>query len=121
MIHDFRKKWKEDKGAAMAIVAVSLFLLMGVAAISADLAWFYLNASKVQRAADGAALAGVVYLPTQVGTANATALDIANRNGYDASASDVTVTSGVVPGSQNQLQVDIEHVLANILRQGHRL
>jgi hypothetical protein len=112
-----RKAWKQDRGAALAIVATSLFLLMGVAAISADLAWYYLNASRVQRTADAAALAGVVYLPAAPGTANSTAVDIANRNGYDDTLADVSVTP--TPIGENQLQVrvsdDVDTFFAKVL------
>lgn len=117
MIQSLREKWKQDKGAALAIVATSLFLLMGVAALSADLAWYYLNTARVQRAADAAALAGVVYLPAAPGTANSTAVDIAYRNGYDNTLTDVTVTP--TPIGQNQLQVrisdDVETFFAKVL------
>ncbi|MEX1037640.1 MAG: pilus assembly protein TadG-related protein [Acidimicrobiia bacterium] len=100
-----KKAWKQDRGAALAIIATSMFLLMGVAAISADLAWYYLNTSRVQRTADAAALAGVVYLPHETATANSTAIDIANRNGYDNTLADVSVTPTVI--SENQLQVRV--------------
>lgn len=106
-----RKAWKRESGAAMAIVASMLVVLMGVAALSADVAWFYLNASRIQRSADAAALGGVVWLPAAVGTANATALDIANRNGYDTTDPDITVTSGVVAGEPNQLEVEVEAIV----------
>ncbi|MEX1092710.1 MAG: pilus assembly protein TadG-related protein, partial [Acidimicrobiia bacterium] len=112
-----RKAWKQDRGAALAIIATSLFLLIGVAAISADLAWYYLNASRVQRTADAAALAGVVYLPVAPGTANSTAIDIANRNGYDDTLADVSVTPTAI--SENQLQVrvsdDVDTFFAKVL------
>ncbi|HEY5889204.1 MAG TPA: pilus assembly protein TadG-related protein, partial [Acidimicrobiia bacterium] len=102
-----KNKWKEDRGAALAIVASSLFLLMGVASISADVAWYYLHASRVQRAADAAALAGVVYLPIAPGTANSTAVDIANRNGY--LDGEVATNTSVIPNAigENQLEVRI--------------
>jgi Putative Flp pilus-assembly TadE/G-like len=100
-----------DKGAAMVLVAMSMVVLIGMAAFGSDLAWFYLNASRVQRAADGAALAGVVWLPSQVGTANSTALDIAKRNGYDDADADITVSSGVVTGEANQLQVTVQDIV----------
>ncbi|MGF1616974.1 MAG: TadG family pilus assembly protein [Acidimicrobiia bacterium] len=114
-----RTAWKRDRGAALAIVATSLFLLMGVAAISADLAWYYLNASRVQRAADAAALAGVVHLPQQPGEADNTALDIANRNGYEHGdlASNTVVTPEDI--SPNQLRVhistDVDTFFAKVL------
>ncbi len=103
-----RKAWKQDRGAALAIIATSLFLLMGVAAVSADLAWYYLNASRVQRTADASALAGVVYLPNQTGTATSTAIDIANRNGYDNTLADVSVTPTVIGANQLRVHVSDE-------------
>lgn len=106
-----RKAWKRESGAAMALVASMLVVLMGVAALSADVAWFYLNASRIQRSADAAALGGVVWLPNSAGTANSTAADIAFRNGYDGADPDITVNSGVVPGQINQLQVEIEAIV----------
>lgn len=111
MKHWIRKAWKRESGAAMALVASMLVVLMGVAALSADVAWFYLNASRIQRSADAAALGGVVWLPAAPGTANATALDIANRNGYDSTDPDITVTSGIVAGEPNQLQVEVEAIV----------
>ncbi len=102
---------ESDRGAAMVLVAMSMVLLLGMAAFGSDLAWFYLNAARVQRAADGAALGGVIWLPTNAGAANSTALDIANRNGYDAGDPDVTVTSGVVPGEPSQLQVTVQDIV----------
>jgi Putative Flp pilus-assembly TadE/G-like len=95
----------------MVLVALSMVVLLGMAAFGSDLAWFYLNAARVQRAADGAALSGVIWLPTNVGLANSTAFDIANRNGYDDTDPDVTVTSGVVPGEPNQLEVTVQDIV----------
>ncbi|HEX9866402.1 MAG TPA: pilus assembly protein TadG-related protein, partial [Acidimicrobiia bacterium] len=59
----FRRARNEDRGAALALVAGSMVLLLGMAAFGSDLAWFYLNASRVQRTADAAALGGVIWLP----------------------------------------------------------
>ncbi|MGH8915805.1 MAG: TadG family pilus assembly protein [Acidimicrobiia bacterium] len=100
-----------DRGAALALIASSMVLLLGMAAFGSDLAWFYLNASRVQRAADAAALGGVIWLPGQPGTANSTAIDIALRNGYDDSLADVDVIPGVVPGEPNQLEVTVRDVV----------
>jgi Putative Flp pilus-assembly TadE/G-like len=106
-----RIKDREDRGAALALVAASLVVLMGMAAFGTDLGWFYLNASRIQRAADAAALGGVIWLPGQPGTANATAIDIALRNGYDNSLTDVDVLPAAVPGEPNKLQVTIDDVV----------
>ncbi len=102
---------ENDRGAALALVAASMVVIMGMAAFGSDLAWFYLNASRVQRAADAAALGGVIWLPGQSGTANSTAIDIALRNGYDNSLVDVDVIPGVVSGEPNQLRVTVSDVV----------
>ena len=106
-----RIKEGDDRGAALALVAASLVVLMGMAAFGSDLAWFYLNASRIQRAADAAALGGVIWLPGQPGTADVTALDIALRNGYDNSLTDVEVLPAAVPGEPNKLEVTINDVV----------
>lgn len=72
----------EDEGAALPFVAVILVLLLGMAAFSIDLGWIYLNGARVQRAADAAALAGVVYLPGDYGGVDAYTTHGANANGY---------------------------------------
>jgi Putative Flp pilus-assembly TadE/G-like len=106
-----RRAKGEDRGAALALVAGSLVLLMGMAAFGSDLGWFYLNASRVQRAADAAALGGVVWMPADPGQADATALDIALRNGYDDADPDVTVTPAAIPGAPNELEVTVTDVV----------
>jgi hypothetical protein len=107
----FRRARNEDRGAALALVAGSMVLLLGMAAFGSDLAWFYLNASRVQRTADAAALGGVIWLPAEPGTADATAIDIALRNGYDNTLSDIEVLPQVVPGEPNQLEVTVRAVV----------
>lgn len=103
----FRQLWQEDKGSAILLVAGSLVLLMGLAAMGTDLAWFYLNTSRVQRAADAAALGGVVWLPNETATADSTALSIATQNGYENGVDNAMVTPAPVPGEPNQLQVTV--------------
>lgn len=109
----FIKLWNEDKGAALLFVAASIVLLMGLAAMGTDLAWFYLNSSRVQRAADAAALGGVIWMPGEQPTAFSTANSIALQNGYDGGPTDptVTVTPATVPSEDNQLQVTISDVV----------
>ncbi len=101
----------------MVLVAMAMVVLLGMAAFGTDLAWFYLNASRVQRAADAGALAGVVWLPGATGTANTTALSVTKQNGYDDLDADVTVTSGVVGGEANQLQVTVRDVVPTFFAQ----
>jgi hypothetical protein len=102
-----RARDQEEKGAALMLVALSLVLLMGMAAFGTDLAWFYLNASRVQRAADAASLGGVVWLPGSEGAAFSTAHAIATQNGYTHTVDNALVTPARVTGELNQLEVTV--------------
>ena len=88
----FNRLSDNDRGAALVLVGASLLLLMGMAAFGADLGWFYLNSSRIQRAADAAALGGVIHLPTSEASAKTNAQSIAVQNGYTNG-----VNSTVVP------------------------
>jgi len=98
-------KNKDERGSALVLVAGSLVLLMGLAAFGVDLAWFYLNSSRVQRTADAASLAGVIHLPADEPAAIANAHSVAIQNGYDDSEAGTTVTP--VRVSTNQLEVTV--------------
>lgn len=80
LIDKFRN---EDGGFTLPFIAMMLVLLLGMSAFAVDLGWFYLNGGRLQRAADSSALAGVVFLPHDVGNVEAKAVDGANANGYD--------------------------------------
>jgi len=56
-----------EAGLTLIWVASMLVLLLGASAFAVDLGWIYLNGARLQRAADAAALAGVVNLPAFVG------------------------------------------------------
>ena len=66
----------------LVLFALMLTFLLGTAAFVVDLAWIWVNELKVQRAADAAALAGVVHLPGAVTVANNSALEESTKNGY---------------------------------------
>jgi Putative Flp pilus-assembly TadE/G-like len=85
---------KEDGGFSLPFIASMLVLLLGMSAFAIDLGWFYLNGSRLQRAADSSALAGVVFLPADVPNVTAKAVDGANANGYDIG----TVNGTPIPG-----------------------
>ena len=75
-------------------------------AIVIDISWFWSNALKVQRAADAAALAGVIYLPGTPANAYSTALAEAAKNGYTVGGT-TTVTPLQDPGNPRRLDVTI--------------
>jgi Flp pilus assembly protein TadG len=94
----------------VAILVPTVFL--GLAATAVDTARWYLEMERVQEAADAAALAGVPFLPQDLSSARTRALEVAKRNGYDNSASGVSVTVGKA-GRESQLKVTISARVAN--------
>lgn len=82
-------RFKRDEGATLPLFALMALVLFGMVGFAVDLGWVYLNASRVQNAADAAALAAVTRLPTVTPTiagsqAEALAYDLADDNGYPA-------------------------------------
>src|SRR6267143_2917500 len=85
---------RDDRGQTFVIVALMLVSLVGFTGIATDVAWFQMNLVRVQRAADAAALAGVVLLPGNVPGAVTAAKNEAAKNGYTDGVNGVTVTAG---------------------------
>lgn len=74
---------RDERGASLAIVAVSLVVFLGMTALSVDLGMLYVARSQAQRTADAAALAAassLVYYPTDYGLARTAAKDVAAHN-----------------------------------------
>ena len=76
-----------DEGATLPLFALMALVLFGMVGFAVDLGWVYLNASRVQNAADAAALAAVTRLPTATPTiagsqAESLAFALADDNGY---------------------------------------
>ncbi len=79
---------RRQAGFVIAQTALLLVPLMIFAAFATDIGSWYLDGQKTQRAADAAALAGVVYLP-DFSAAEIAARDVAAKNGYtDATPGD---------------------------------
>jgi Flp pilus assembly protein TadG len=98
-----------DEGGAVAVV-VAVFasvVFFGLGALAVDVARWYLEAQRAQKAADAAALAGVTWMPQDLDRATTAAREVAARNGFPDPGSvvvrrgsrpselDVTVTSTV--------------------------
>src|SRR6185503_5095492 len=84
---------REQSGQTLVLVALLLIPLLGFTGLVADIAWYEVNLMRIQRAADAAALAGVVYLPNNVPGAQTAAQQEAAKNGYTNGANGVTVTA----------------------------
>lgn len=101
------QRFKDDRGAALVWMAGSLVTLLAVSAFAVDLGWFYLNNSRLQSAADAAALAGVVNLPGFPDTATADAETAAGVNGFPVPA-EATLTDAILADNEYQVELRAE-------------
>src|SRR6267378_215234 len=102
-----RADLRDDRGQTLIVVAIMLTALFGFTGLVADIGWYELNMVRVQHAADAAALAGVVYLPGNVGGAVTAAQNEAAKNGFANGVGGVTVTAAPEPLSRVVLGVTI--------------
>ena len=97
------KNWS-DRGYAVVLTALILVPLFGFAGFAVDVGFWYARASSLQKAADAASLAGVVWQP-DLGSAEAAARDIASQNGFTHGVDGIEVL--VTDTGANQLQIEI--------------
>jgi len=101
-----------ERGATLVLVSLVLVVLMGMAGFAVDLGYLYWQATETQKAAEAAALAGVIHMPYPASTtfpsseAHSSALDVADRAGYPNGGSS-TVTPNEVVGHPTQLNVAV--------------
>ena len=95
-----------SRGQVLVVFAGSVLLLMMLAALVVDVSWYWVNSLRVQRAADAAALAGAVMLPSRVPDAYQLAEEEATKNGYAAGGT-VSVTPHWDKGEPRRLDVTI--------------
>lgn len=94
----------------MVLVWFSLMLiaLLSFVGFAIDLSNWWIQASKIQRAADAGAHAGVVYLPADLPSATTTARAEVAKNGYRSSGSDLNATVAVhQEPNPNRLRVSV--------------
>jgi Flp pilus assembly protein TadG len=85
--------WRDERGQSFIMVALMLTALLGFVGIVIDVGWYEVNLVRVQRAADAAALAGVVYLPGNLTGGRTAARAEASKNGFTDGTGGVTVTA----------------------------
>lgn len=86
------KKNSRDKGSIMVLVALAMTTLIAFVGLTVDGGYIYLQYSKMHRAADAAALAAALQLPS-VEDAKAQADEFASRSGFTNGVDDVRVTT----------------------------
>ena len=96
-----------ERGQIVVIFALSIIVFVGLAAVVIDVSWYWANTLRMQRAADAAALAGVVYLPGNPALAVSTARAEAVKNGYTDGVGGVAVTPVQDPQDSRRLRVSV--------------
>jgi hypothetical protein len=89
------------------IFAFSLVSFVALCAVVVDVAWYWSNSLRVQRAADAAALAGVVYLPGDEVGATTAARAEATKNGYANGIGGTTVAAAKDTTNPRSLRVTV--------------
>lgn len=107
-----RRRRSDERGAAMIMGAIFFsFLALPLCAFGVDTARWWVEAQRMQAAADAAATAGVTYMPEDFASATSRALEFAASNGYsNVPGTSVTVAKASKP---TQLRVTITHTLDN--------
>lgn len=104
-----------ERGYAAVMTALVLVPLLGFAGFAVDIGGWYARASSLQRAADAASLAGVVWQP-DFAQAEAEARAAASRNGFTHGVDGITVT--VTNAGTNRLTVTITDTDADLFFAG---
>ena len=99
--------WRSRRGQVLVIFSGIFVVLLLMSALVIDLAWLWNNSLRIQRTADAAALAGVVYLPNDVPNAVTFARREAKRNGYDYVATGISVTPTQDSSNTRRLNVKV--------------
>ena len=81
-VFDRHARRRDEHGYVLALTALIILPLLLISAMAVDYGGWYSQGARMQRAADAAALAGVVWLP-DLATATTVAQSTAKANGYD--------------------------------------
>ena len=101
-----RERAGPERGFFMVWMALTLVTLTAFAGLGLEYSRWNTLISRIQKAADAAALGGAVFLPENLPTATSTALSISSQNGFTNGTQGIAVTTarGNLP---NQLKVTI--------------
>ncbi len=100
-----------EKGFVAVFLALILVIMLIFAAFTVDFGSWYTRSAELKRAADAAALAGVVWMP-EFDQAQQYAVATAAKNGFVNGQNNVTVTVEDVPNNNRQLRVTIRDAKA---------
>lgn len=112
LIAAIARRRDDERGFFLVWFAIMLVTLLALAGFAVDFWHWNHEGSRMQKAADAAALGGAVYMPEDLTTATIRAKEIARKNGYTdgADSTYVIVKKGIRP---NQLNVKIGRTVTN--------
>ena len=96
---------RDEGGYVLVMLTTTMFTLVVAASFAVDIGTWYARAANIQRAADAAALSGVVWMP-DFPTSQSAALAAAARNGFVPGGS-ISIVVSPQPGNSRQLTVAI--------------
>ena len=104
---------RRDGGAVAIVTAILMLVFLSLTAFAVDVGNWYAVGLQEQRAADAAALAGVINMPGDQTGAFKVAKSFASQNGFTHGAGSATVVPGV--GSQpSRLKVTVSKTVTNV-------
>ncbi len=101
----------EDGGFVIVWMALMLLVLLAFCGFGIDVAHWWFVGQKEQRAADAAALAGSIYMPNDLPSAQAIALRVSAQNGYKNGVN-ATVTATQEP-QPSRIRVTVRTTITN--------
>jgi len=120
-----RGRVSADTGYILAMVGLLIIPLIAMTAFAVDVGAWYAQGQRMQRAADSAALAGVVWAsdPIDLNKWNTVAREAATRNGYTNGVGGVTVNVEKINRAQIRVTIsqDGRQYFSRLLLSGQRL
>lgn len=115
MMDQFLGSCRQERGAALALVALSMVALLSAVALAVDGGMILTARTEAQRAADSGAIAGAqvlaVFPEDSLGAAQA-AVDFANRNDIRRSVADVRPEDVTVNLDSSRVYVNVRRIAA---------
>jgi len=100
-------KLKEESGAALVIVAISMVALLGFTALTIDGGRLYSEKSKLQKALDAAVLAGAQGIRTNENQAKTIAREVSQKNGYSLTKNEELTVVGNEIKAEKEVSVQL--------------
>jgi Flp pilus assembly protein TadG len=104
---------RDQRGVTIILVAILMFVFLGIAALAIDLSSLYVTRNELQNAADAGALAGARFLYDEYGIsvnegANQIAYNVATSNNAISIAGVIPVDVNWSPGQNEDSNVDVQ-------------